>query len=686
MTDHQDSLTTLRLTTRMSFWYPVWLSLCLGASLCMPGHSTAQSTDRWILRQGQHIVWPVKDTESHMDHLEMSGFNISAIVHYGVEKGRYVQRVHLVFPMLRTLPNDTHASLARVISYDTLSPLQIAGRSIEERPDSFWFDGMLHVHSTGTQGLSIRHHLYPSRDEPAFIDRVEVHNPTQATISLTISDAVRDHFTDPDKSLTGSYRIRVQTDRPGRMSLAPGETREFALIYSGGAARDQVPYYSARYEEAKRAALLDQTAQQLVLESPDPILNQAFAWAKLRAVESIYRTRGGLMHGPGGGRYYAAIWANDQAEYANPFFPFLGDPAGVESARNSFRHFARYMNPAFQPIPSSIIAEGTDDWHGAGDRGDMAMIAYGAARFALAQGDPALARELWPLITWCLEYCRRQLTQEGVVRSDSDELEGRFPAGDANLNTSCLYLDALRSAGYLGQGLGEPDSLLSNYASQANDLEKAIEAHFGRTVSGYETYRYYAGNETLRAWICTPLTVDIFTRKEGTMDALFSALWTPDGLASAAGSTTFWDRATLYALRGVMAAGETERALAFLQAYSRRRLLGEHVPYPVEAWPEGNQRHLSAESALYCRIITEGLFHIRPTGFHSFDLTPHLPAAWDRMTLRHIRAFGRDVDLVVERVGDQIQIQITEGSSRIFSRRVDSSTTVSVDLHPGKHY
>jgi hypothetical protein len=28
------------------------------------------------------------------------------------------------------------------------------------------------------------------------------------------------------------------------------------------------------------------------------------------------------MHGPGGESYYAAIWANDQAEYASPFFPF----------------------------------------------------------------------------------------------------------------------------------------------------------------------------------------------------------------------------------------------------------------------------------------------------------------------------------------------------------------------------
>ena len=35
------------------------------------------------------------------------------------------------------------------------------------------------------------------------------------------------------------------------------------------------------------------------------------------------------------------------------------------------------------------------------DRGDMAMIAYGASRFALAYGDKSTAKELWPLIEWC---------------------------------------------------------------------------------------------------------------------------------------------------------------------------------------------------------------------------------------------------------------------------------------------
>ena len=94
--------------------------------------------------------------------------------------------------------------------------------------------------------------------------------------------------------------------------------------------------------------------------------------------------------------------------------------------------------------------------------------------------------------------------------------------------------------------------------------------------------------------------------------ALFARLWTPDGLATQAGEQTFWDRATLYALRGVLAAGETERAMAVSDVLFNRRLLGEHVPYPVEAWPEGNQRHLAAESAWYCRVFIEGLFGMRP--------------------------------------------------------------------------
>lgn len=52
-----------------------------------------------------------------------------------------------------------------------------------------------------------------------------------------------------------------------------------------------------------------------------------------------------------------------------PFFPMLGYDIGNRSALNAFRHFARFMNAEYRPIPSSIIAEGDDIWNGAGDRG-----------------------------------------------------------------------------------------------------------------------------------------------------------------------------------------------------------------------------------------------------------------------------------------------------------------------------
>ena len=307
------------------------------------------------------------------------------------------------------------------------------------------------------------------------------------------------------------------------------------------------------------------------------------------------------------------------------------------------------------------------------------MIAYGAARYALTSGDKKQVAELWPLIEWCLEFCKRKVNEGGVVTSNTDELEGRFPAGTANLCTSSLYYDALNSAVYLGQELGKDKRQLKLYKEQAAKLKTSIEKYFGSKVEGFDTYKYYKENGSLRAWICIPLTMGIYERSRGTIDALFSPrLWTTDGLASLAGDKTFWDRSTLYALRGVLAAGETEKALQFLHYYSNRRLLGDHVPYPVEAYPEGSQRHLSAESGLYCRIFTEGLFGIRPTGLKSFSFTPRLPAAWPKMRIRHIHAFDNDFEITVERVGGQLKITIAEGDTIRFSRLIRDGETVPV--------
>ena len=216
---------------------------------------------------------------------------------------------------------------------------------------------------------------------------------------------------------------------------------------------------------------------------------------------------------------------------------------------------------------------------------------------------------------------------------------------------------------------------------EAAELRKNIEKYFGCTVQGYETYRYYNGNDKLRSWIGIPLTMGIFDRKEGTLKALYSPyLWTKDGMLTEAGSKTYWDRALLYALRGTFYAGATESATKYLQEYSRKRLLGEHVPYAIEAWPEGNQRHLAAESGLYCRVITEGLFGIKITGFNKFQLQPFLPKGWQKMSLRHIRALQDDFDISVERVSTGYAVTIRQDNGLVQRSVWDGLKPITVEL------
>jgi hypothetical protein len=156
-------------------------------------------------------------------------------------------------------------------------------------------------------------------------------------------------------------------------------------------------------------------------------------------------------------------------------------------------------------------------------------------------------------------------------------------------------------------------------------------------------------------------------RAEGTVEALFSSkLWTENGLLIRSDGKTFWDRETLYALRGAYAAGAVEKATAFLKKYSYKRLLGEHVPYAIEAWPEGGQRHLSAESGLYARIITEGIFGIRPAGLRSFELLPRLPEEWDNMSLERIFAFGSEFSIYVKRIcNGKINLTVKDKNGKI---------------------
>ena len=650
---------------------------------CLGGFVEAQ---RWALNAEGGITWQVRPGDApHSDHIEMSGLQVSTVVRYGVDaNGAFLLNRGMVWPLLRTIPNNTHASLMRKMGWNPLENVLVGNAQLREQVQSISLDGTMTVRSLcPVRGgeVELTRVLFPSTSLPAFCEKYTLKNLGDKPVPVEASNVRSEILTPKERGVAGTYHLIQSLTGGFSRQLQPGEEVSFYVTTAGFKEGETEVFPDVEKELQARKSLIQTFWSSLVFDSPDPVINTMFAFAKIRGAESIYQTAGGLMHGPGGESYYAAIWANDQAEYINPFFPFLGYDKGNGSALNSYKHFARFMNDAYKPIPSSIIAEGTDIWNGAGDRGDAAMIAYGAGRYALARGDRSEAEQLWPLIEWCLEYCRRQLNEQGVVASDADELENRFPAGDANLCTSSLYYDALNSAVYLGKALNKPGKQTAQYAREAKQLKKDIEAYFGATVEGFETYQYYDGNDILRSWICIPLTVGIYDRAEATIAALFSPrLWTENGLLTQAGSETFWDRSTLYALRGVYAAGETEKATEYLKFYSAQRLLGEHVPYAIEAWPEGNQRHLSAESGLYCRIITEGMFGIRPTGFRSFTMTPRLPAEWDHISLKSVRAFGSDFDISVVRDGEKLAVSVTSGEKVVLKKTIKEGQTLTVSL------
>lgn len=664
------------------------LLLAVAIFLC----AFANASNRWIV-DGDGITWRPSEDIPHSDYLEMTGFRTSLLLRYGVAAdGSFSLSKTMVFPLMRTIPDNTHAS------YIYRNPANVApllsvneGQLLNEKVERVHLDGIFEVESTWELGaamsswqikdgqrMTMIRTIFPSTQNQAVIEMVKLRNTTSSPAKVYIPEFVLRNVSDADVAIPASHVVETRTLGAGAYSLNPGEELHFSIVSVGfNEGEEPISVDVASELEMRRDFIDSAMGENLIFECGDPALETMFRLAKIRASESIIATSGGLMHAPGGEAYYAALWCNDQCQYVNPLFPFLGYVPGNEQSMNCYRHFARFMTEEYKPIPCSVIAEGRDIWNGAGDRGDAAMYADGAGRYALASGSVEEALELWDHIEWCLEYTRRRLGPDGVPASDSDELEGRFSSGNYNLSTAVFYYDGLVSAKYLCSEFARLKlsgrnwkKLSKQYSSEAEALSVSIEKFFASDIKGYSTYRYHDGCEVLRSWICLPLIVGISSaeRSKGTIAALMAPeMLSDDGILTEEGDITFWDRSTLYALRAFFNAGYSSKAIDFLKTYSQRRLLGEHVPYAVEAFPEGAgglQRHLSGESGLYCRVITEGLFGIRPCGLNSFEIKPSLPEDMPSATLRHVRLFGDDFDITLSHARKGTSVRIDYHDSR----------------------
>lgn len=639
------------------------------------GHAVAQEgAGYWQITSKRSIQWNLNDSHGlpHQDNIEMAGKRVAGIVTYAVDtSGMLRLNRQVFFPQLHPFIKDTdpgwyiyRAYLKNDHGDEVLPRIFIGDKRFTPGPlKSVKIDGILSFeHKASAQGLTMSRKLFPSPSERLFVEHITLTNASETALKLDIG-AVLSRY--EDRGADGRFVTTVSSDAPATAQLGVGESVSFSVRIMAQMEGEELPRQTSEAALAERRGFLKKMADALVLETPNPTLNTLFEFSKIRGSESIFESRLGLIHSPGGGRYYVGIWANDQAEYINPYFPFLGYDVGNESAMSTYRAFAKELNDKYTPLRYAFEIEGNVPPFEL-DRGDAAMIAYGASQFALALGDREIAEELWPLITWCLEYNKRKLNDEGVVMSQSDEMEGRIETGNANLSTSSLYYGALDHAADLAKSLGKGRKVANQYDKEARTMAQSIEAYFGANVEGLDTYKYYKEHKYLRHWICLPLVVGINDRKDATIEALFDRLWTENGVHVEKNSDNeaitkiFWDRGTLYALRGTFLSGATDLSLEKLEQFSTQRLLGDRVPYVVEAYPEGDMAHLSAESGLYGRVFIEGMFGIKATGLDSFSLIPRLPRGWNEMALRKIKAFGQDFDVEVKRAGDQTNVKVID--------------------------
>lgn len=611
--------------------------------------------------QGGAVVWDRNSSKPLplSNHIETAGLKSSLLFSYRVEPDYSIKRyIFTIFPKLRLYPNNTHSSFSHLYK-----EVQVIADG-REAADTIEFNGITTITSHIGE-LRIVRSISAARDAMAAVERITLTNSGTKALSCSLKNPKPDSKTAKIFCIGEAVNTYVRVSDNGNVIngkvvdilLNPNESKIYYVSYS--AVQSNI---NAAVELKAREDFISDLSDKLVITTPDDNINRMLQFTKLRANESIFDTKGGYMHAPGGGGFYAAMWTNDQCEYACPYFAYVGYDIAKKSSINCFDWFSKFVT-ADKAIVSSIIAEGDGVWHGAGDRGDNAMYVYGFTRYLLTTGDKLYALTNVDKLIMATEFFINKINSDGVVASDSDELENRFESGKANLSTSCIAYDALLSMSYLLSELNMTDKA-DRYYAIAGKLRSAIESYFGAKVEGYDTYRYCAEETALRSWICLPLAMGINDRAKGSIAAIMSdKLRVGNGILTRSGETIYWDRSALYALRGMFMAGESNIALSLLKEYSDERLTGEHVPYPVEAYPEGNGAHLSAESALYQRIFVEGMAGYRPIGFNAFEIKPNLPTEWNNIDISNIELSNKLYN---------ISITKTEGCYKVTLKRLDN--------------
>jgi len=313
-----------------------------------------------------------------------------------------------------------------------------------EFPSSVTFDGLLTLTYPAAGGVVVTRTVYPSMTKALVIEEWQVRNTTGKRVAVTVAPARTVKPVGEDIAIVWSC--------PGVKTAAvkAGGVLSFATCVQARLAAEPDLAVNVAAERGARRALAEAAwSGPGRLETPEPALDVAFALQKLHVLETPIETIKGIITHNGSLTYSPGIWANDPVEYSSPVFPFFGDAELNRASMNMYRVWQDYCQEnGIIPFPGSFEGPGLKLVQR--ERGDDAMVLYGLSKFLLFQGDRAAAEELWPLIEFSAASVLRHTTN-GIIASRTDEMEGRYPTGKANLSTSALAYGGYRQAARLAQ-------------------------------------------------------------------------------------------------------------------------------------------------------------------------------------------------------------------------------------------
>ena len=193
-----------------------------------------QSLALWTLSPSGNgiVLTPSEGNLPYEDHIEMSGEQMAFVLRWGVGADRsFHSERSLVFPMLRTVPNNTHASLMHRMGVDIPSLISVNGYSLtSETVERVSIDGYMDVSGTfvasrtrpgvtPTPSVRLNRKIFPSTDKPLMGEIYEIENITDKGITVYIPDFSQVFTTPAEKGVTGSYIIRGDIIGDGTFKL-----------------------------------------------------------------------------------------------------------------------------------------------------------------------------------------------------------------------------------------------------------------------------------------------------------------------------------------------------------------------------------------------------------------------------------------------------------------------------------